>query len=124
MDDSGSSSVLVSQVDSVSLVQLSKHRGSRASVLLPPQPIALHQGAFTSRPGRSSVPQADDSTFQFQHRRKLTQISERKSDQRAVLNLDQVNNCAVIDGTYETNSCSSKTHSIILFPYEHLQIIR
>lgn len=53
MDDRGSSlSVLVSQVDSVSLVQLSKYRGSRASVLLPPQPIALHRGAFTSWPGR------------------------------------------------------------------------
>lgn len=50
MDDRGRSvSVLVSQVDSVSLVQLSKYRGSRASVLLPPQPIALHRSAFSSR---------------------------------------------------------------------------
>lgn len=46
MDDSGMSvSVLVSHVDSVSLVQLSRYRGSRASVRLPPQPIALPQGS-------------------------------------------------------------------------------
>jgi len=45
MDDRGISvSVLVSHVDSVSLVQLSRYRGSRASVLLPPQPIARPQG--------------------------------------------------------------------------------
>lgn len=56
MEDRGSSlSVLVSHVDSVSLVQLSRYRGSRASVLLPPQPIALHQGASTSRPGGFST---------------------------------------------------------------------
>lgn len=50
MDDRGRSvSVLVSHVDSVSLVQLSMYRGSRASVLLPPQPIALHLARFTSQ---------------------------------------------------------------------------
>lgn len=61
MDDRGRSvSVLVSQVDSVSLVQLSKYRGSRASVLLPPQPIALHRSAFSSRLGRfPTLPERD-----------------------------------------------------------------
>lgn len=45
MDDKGMSvSVLVNHVDSVSLVQLSRYRGSRASVLLPPQPIARPRG--------------------------------------------------------------------------------
>lgn len=42
IEDSGMSvSVLVSQVDSVSLVQLSRYRGSKASVLEPPQPMIL-----------------------------------------------------------------------------------
>lgn len=42
IEDSGMSvSVLVSHVDSVSLVQLSRYRGSKASVLEPPQPIIL-----------------------------------------------------------------------------------
>lgn len=42
IEDSGISvSVLVSQVDSVSLVQLSMYRGSKASVLEPPQPMML-----------------------------------------------------------------------------------
>lgn len=45
MEDRGMSvSVLVNHVDSVSLVQLSRYRGSRASVLLPPQPIARPRG--------------------------------------------------------------------------------
>lgn len=47
MDDRGMSvSVLVNHVDSVSLVQLSRYRGSRASVLLPPQPITRPWGNF------------------------------------------------------------------------------
>lgn len=42
IEDRGMSvSVLVSQVDSVSLVQLSRYRGSKASVLEPPQPMIL-----------------------------------------------------------------------------------
>lgn len=42
IEDSGMSvSVLVSQVDSVSLVQLSRYRGSKASVLEPPQPMII-----------------------------------------------------------------------------------
>lgn len=42
MEESGiSASVLVNQVDSVSLVQLSRYLGSRASVRLPPQPMLV-----------------------------------------------------------------------------------
>lgn len=70
MEDRGSSlSVLVSQVDSVSLVQLSRYRGSRASVLLPPQPITLHQGAFDF-PAGWFFPLADNSGFQKKTQKK------------------------------------------------------
>lgn len=56
MEDRGMSvSVLVSHVDSVSLVQLSRYRGSRASVLLPPQPIAMPQGGVASHLDLSSA---------------------------------------------------------------------
>lgn len=55
MDDRGISvSVLVSHVDSVSLVQLSRYRGSRASDLLPPQPMALPRAAHAFTPTRQS----------------------------------------------------------------------
>lgn len=54
IEDNGMSvSVLVSQVDSVSLVQLSRYRGSKASVLEPPQPMIL--------PGMKDTPEGLNS---------------------------------------------------------------
>lgn len=106
MDDRGRSvSVLVSQVDSVSLVQLSKYRGSRASVLLPPQPIALHRSAFSSRLGRFERDGRNEADFIF--------INELLNP-CAALNLYHISNNA--NGTYRTegepSSDSSKNTAV------------
>lgn len=132
MDDRGRSvSVLVSQVDSVSLVQLSKYRGSRASVLLPPQPIAVHPGAFTSRLGCFPTLRSPDFSVG----------TERGWINKPDLSLTAFNNpyIRVVPLIYirlritrieftemKVESAAAgpqRVHPIILFLYEHLLII-